>query len=366
MTTLPIAGDHPPAPDDRRLALALACAPTVGPVRFRALLARHDGRAGRALREQAPASSARAALLDEAEERLRRARVAGLALTLLGEPDYPASLYDLPDAPPALWYAGDLSHVAAPAAALVGMRAPSAYGLRCARAMAAALARAGVVVVSGMARGIDGAAHEAALDAGAPSIAVLGTGANVAYPTAHRALHARLVRDGLVLSEAPPGAVATPGAFPRRNRIIAALARVTVVVEAGVKSGALITAGVAADLGRTVAAVPGPIDVPGAAGGNALLRDGAQLVATVDDVLALAGVAARPSTAAAGRAPAVAPAGLGPDERALWDALCAPAPGADALVERTGLPVKRCITALTALELAGLVESRWSGEIARR
>ena len=364
MTTLPTAAARPPAPDDRRLALALASAPTVGPVRFRQLLVRHDGRAGRALLEVLPAAEARRAALDDADHRLRRAEAAGLGLTILGDAGYPAALFDLADAPAALWYAGDLSLVAAPATAIVGTRAPSAYGLRCARALAAALARAGVVVVSGMARGIDAAAHEAALDAGAPSIAVLGTGADVAYPVAHRALHARLVRDGLVLSEAPPGAAATPGAFPRRNRIIAALARLTVVVEAGVKSGALITAGVAADLGRTVAAIPGPIDVPGAAGANGLLRDGAHLIAAVDDVLALAGCAVPSPSASAGHESS--PSGLAPDERALWDALQAPAPGADALVERTGLPVRRCITALTALELAGLVESRWSGEIARR
>jgi DNA processing protein len=349
-------------PEDRRSALALACAPRVGPVRWRALVERHAGDARAALVEATPGPDVRAAAFTAADEQLRRAEAASLGLVLLGEPGYPTALLDLADAPPALWWRGDPSHLRRPTAALVGTRAPTAYGLRCARALASALSRAGVVVVSGMARGIDGAAHEAALDAGGASIAVLGTGVDVAYPALHRRLHARLAREGLVLSEAPPGSAPSPGAFPRRNRIIAALASLTVVVEAGVKSGALITATHAMELGRTVAAVPGPIDAPTASGANALLRDGAHLLAAVDDVLALAGCA----PAAPGSAITDAPAGLGADERALWDALQAPAPGADALVDRTGLPVQRCIAALTALELAGLVEARWSGEIARR
>jgi DNA processing protein len=229
--------------------------------------------------------------------------------------------------------------------------------------MAAALARAGAVVVSGMARGIDGEAHAAALDAGGTSVAVLGTGADVSYPAAHGPLHARLVARGAVLSEALPGAGVTAGAFPRRNRLIAALARLTVVVEAGVRSGALITAACAAELGRGVAALPGPIDEPGAAGTNLLIRDGAQVVATVDDVLSLAGCAA---PAPAPDEAATLPAGLGPDERALWEALARPAGGPDVLVARTGLPAGRCVAALTALELAGLVEVRWGGELVRR
>ncbi|MGZ8379852.1 MAG: DNA-processing protein DprA [Gemmatirosa sp.] len=361
-TALPTAPARPPCPDDRRAALALACAPGVGPVRWRALLHRHAGAARAALHDALPERSTRDAALATADGRLGRGAAAQLRLTLLGEPDYPTTLLDLTDAPPALWSRGDPAHACARAVALVGTRVPTAYGLRCARALGAALARAGAVVVSGMARGIDGAAHEAALDAGGPSIAVLGTGADIAYPAAHRRLHARLARDGLVLSESPPGSAAVPGAFPRRNRLIAALASVTVVVEAGAKSGALITATHAMELGRTVAAVPGPIDAPSSGGANGLLRDGAHLLAAVDDVLTLAGCAAPARDGAAG----IAPAGLGADERALWDALQAPASGADALVDRTGLPVRRCIAALTALELAGLIESRWSGEIARR
>jgi DNA processing protein len=366
MPALPTLPADPPRPDDPEAALALSAVPGVGAVRWRALLVRHAGDAAGALREAAPAAPARDAARRVALQAVTRARRAHLDLTLLGEPEYPAGLLELSDAPPVLWSRGDRAVLGVrPAVALVGTRAASAYGLRCARALATTLARAGAIVVSGMARGVDGAAHEAALDAGAPSVAVLGTGADVAYPAGHRALHARLGGDGVVLSESWPGAPATPGAFPRRNRLIAALAQVTVVIEAGVKSGALITAAHALDLGRAVGAVPGPIDSPGAAGSNALLRDGAHVLATARDVLALAGCNSAAPADAAG-ASAGAPAGLGDDERALWNALGAPASGPDVLAERTGLPARRCMTALTALELAGLVESGWGGSIARR
>ena len=265
-----------------------------------------------------------------------------------------------------LWSRGDLGLLDRPTVAIVGTRRATAYAERVTRQLAGTLARAGATVISGLARGVDAAAHRGALEADGGTVAVLGTGLDVCYPRAHASLQREIGERGLLLSELAPHDAAHPGSFPRRNRIIAALARVTVVVEAGVKSGALITAGHAADLGRTVAALPGPIDVPGAAGTNALLRDGAHLVASVDDVLALAGCTPTHAATSTDGAPPAAPPGLAPDERALWDALGAPASGADALVERTGLPVRRCITALTALELAGLVESRWSGEIARR
>ncbi len=368
-SALPTLAPAPPPPDDRRAALALSLAPGVGPVRWRALLARHAGRSNDALHDAVRDAAARSATLDAADRALDRAAAHGLALAMPGESAYPPPLLDLPDPPPALWSLGDpAAPTNAPAVAVVGTRAPSAYGTRCARALAAALARAGAVVVSGMARGIDAEAHLAALDAGGRSVAVLGTGADVPYPRRHRPLYARLAGNGGVVAEAPPGSPPAAGAFPRRNRIIAALARLTVVVEAGARSGALITAGCAADLGRPVTAVPGPIDHPAAAGTNALLRDGAHVLTDVADVLTLAGFLEPLPTAAANAPPSLAapPPGLGADERALWLALAHPAPAADVLVERTGLPVSRCVAALTTLELAGLVEARWSGELVRR
>ena len=268
---------------------------------------------------------------------------------------YPARLLDLRDAPARLHVMGTWP-VAAPAVAIVGTRNATAYGERVTRELARALGRAGVVVISGMARGIDAAAHGAALEDGAPTVAVLGTGIDVSYPAAHSDLHRELAERAAVLSEQPPGRVAFPGCFPRRNRLIAALADVTLVVEAGVKSGALITAGHALELGRTVAAVPGPIDVPQHRGTNELLRDGAQVIASPDDLLALVGKSI----------PVPAAPDLDGDERAVWDALGVHALDVDALTALSALPASRCLAAVTTLELRGVVECSLTGEIRRR
>lgn len=204
---------------------------------------------------------------------------------------------DLPDCfgglshpPEGLWCLGDPHSIAAAPAghvAIVGTREASAYGERTARRLAAACARRGLVVVSGLARGVDAAAHRGALEAGGRTVAVLGTGADVPYPAGHRTLHAEVARSGAVVSEMEPGMTAKPGCFPRRNRIIAALAQVTVVIEAGFKSGAINTANWAIEIGRTVAASPGHCDDPRAAGSNQLIRDGAQVLCDVDDLLSL-------------------------------------------------------------------------------
>jgi DNA processing protein len=296
-------------------------------------------------------------LLDQADAIVRRSEAAGIAIWILGEPPYPESLLALPTPPPVLFAIGDPAALAPPLVAIVGTRSATAYGERTTRELAGALARAGAGVVSGMARGIDATAHEAALAAGARTVAVLGTGVDVAYPRGHRSLHARIARHGLLLSELLPGDLAGPGSFPRRNRLIAALAQVTIVVEAGVKSGALITANHALELGRTIAAVPGPIDVPQAAGSNHLLRDGAVVIATVADALALVGLepaVKRPDPSAS------------PDEQAVWTALSAGPLDADQLSTRARLPASRCLAAITALELAGAIECGLTGEIRRR
>lgn len=210
-------------------------------------------------------------------------------------PDLPSCLRDLSRPPAGIWLLGDrwaLRDAPDGHVAIVGTREASPYGIRTAERLAAACVRAGLVVVSGLARGVDAAAHRAALAEGGRTIGVQGTGVDVPYPAAHRTLHEALVRNGTVISEMEPGTRATPGCFPRRNRLIAALCRVTVVVEAGFKSGAINTASQALDLGRTVAAVPGRIDDPGSAGANLLIRDGAQVVTEVADLLALFGPAA--------------------------------------------------------------------------
>jgi DNA processing protein len=267
---------------------------------------------------------------------------------------YPPGLLELPDPPPYAFLLGHPRALDPPAVAIVGTRTATAYGVRATRRLATALARQGVSVVSGLARGIDAVAHRAALDVGGRTVAVLGTGVDVAYPAAHRGLHAEIVRRGAVLSEHLPGEPATAGSFPRRNRLIAALAHVTIVVEAGATSGALITAGHALDLGRTVAAVPGPIDAAQSAGSNELLRDGATVLCNESDALALFGLVAN--------APPAQPPGA-PDERAVWLALADGALDLDALAARAQLPAARCLAAISALELSGVVECGLAGEV---
>jgi DNA processing protein len=269
---------------------------------------------------------------------------------------YPDALRDLPDPPRTLWARGELALLDRPCVAIVGTRRATAYAERVTRELAGALARGGACVVSGLARGVDVAAHRAALDAGGATCAVLGTGLDVTYPKGHAAIQQDIGVRGLLLSELPPSLAAHGGSFPRRNRIIAALARVTIVVEAGVKSGALITAAHALELNRTVAAVPGPIDIPQAQGSNELLRDGACLIATIADSLALLGL-----TAPARRRDLPAEG----SERALWNALGAGHADLDTLSSRAGLPAHEAMAAVSALELRGLVECALSGEIRR-
>jgi DNA processing protein len=241
--------------------------------------------------------------------------------------------------------------------AIVGTRDSTPYGERVARALGIAVARAGGCVLSGLARGIDATAHRAALEVGGRTAAVLGTGVDVPYPVGHRELQRRIAASGVVISEFAPGSRAQRGSFPRRNRLIAALATVTVVVEAGVQSGARNTADHALDLGRNVAAVPGPIDSPQSAGANLLIRDGAHVIVTADDLLALAGLAPRAAT--------VAP-DASPSEQLVWRSLDAGPLDIDTLTLRSGLPARECLAAVTALEMFGAIECDLTGAIRRR
>ncbi|HEX2780950.1 MAG TPA: DNA-processing protein DprA [Gemmatimonadaceae bacterium] len=336
---------------------ALALAPGVGRVRFRELLDEHDDHE-RAFRA-AVAAAYRSELERRAADLLERTAAVESRLLVYGTPQYPSRLRDLPDAPPLLFARGSVEWLdeGGPVAAIVGTRAATAYGERVTREIAGQLARAGALVLSGMARGIDAAAHRGALGSGGRTGAVLGTGIDIAYPAAHRALHAELSSRGVVLAEQPPGEKATGGSFPERNRIIAALADLVIVIEAGAKSGALITAARALELGRTVAAVPGPIDSPQSAGSNELLRDGAQLIATPADAIALLGLTAPP------RAPAAEVEG---PERVVWEALGRGALDLDTLASTTALPAREIMAAVTRLELTGAVECALTGEIRRR
>lgn len=270
---------------------------------------------------------------------------------------YPKELLDLSQPPAQLFAIGRESAIATPRVSIVGTRSSTAYGERIARSLTRTLVRAGVSIVSGMARGIDGAAHRTALEEGGRTVAVLGTGVDVPYPVGHRPLHRAICERGIVISENEPGAKAQKGSFPKRNRIIAALSPVTIVVEAGFKSGALNTASWALELGRTVAAVPGPIDSAQSAGSNQLLRDGAVLIAAPEDALMLLGV-----TLPAQRVMPTLPE----SEQRIWDALADGYAEIDSLPKLTQLPLPTCLAAITSLEMLGLVDCAPSGELRRR
>ncbi len=273
-------------------------------------------------------------------------------------PEYPCELLDLAHPPSPLFSIGDRELLNRPRIAVVGTRNSTGYGERVTRNLGLAFARAGVTVVSGMARGIDSKAHRTAIDQGAGTVAVLGTGIDVPYPVGHRALHQSIGTRGLVLSENPPGATAHQGAFPKRNRIIAALAPLTVVIEADFRSGAINTATQALELGRTVAAVPGPIDSNQSRGTNQLIKDGAQVITKPEDALALIGIDLKPDRA---------PPPLLPDtEQKIWDSLADGVKLTDDLPALTDLTLAECLAAITSLEIMGLVECTLAGEIRRR
>jgi DNA processing protein len=278
---------------------------------------------------------------------------------LLNASSYPEELADLgAHIPVSLWMRGSLEALAVrPRVAIVGTRRATSYGLRATRELAAAVARAGGSVVSGLAAGIDGAAHRAALDAGGITVAVLGTGIHKAFPVGNRTLQEEIANAGVVLSELDPDDHGTKFSFPQRNRLIAALAAVVVVVEAPGRSGALDTADRAEKLGRTIAAVPGPIDQPQSEGTNRLIRDGAQIITSAEDLLALIGLT--PPLRAARASP-------DSDEGKVWRALAHGAADMDTLCHRSGLPAAQCLAAVTALELSGSIECLMSGEIRRR
>ncbi|HXV57707.1 MAG TPA: DNA-processing protein DprA [Gaiellaceae bacterium] len=264
-----------------------------------------------------------------------------------GRPGYPALLGELHDPPALLYVRGESVEILSrPAAAIVGARSCSSYGAQVARDLSRELAAAGLLVVSGLARGIDGEAHRGALAGGGATVGVLGCGIDRDYPRAHAELARRMVEaGGLVVSEYPPGVEPAPWRFPARNRIIAGLAAATVVVEARERSGALITADFALELGREVFAVPGEITSGLSAGTNDLIRQGATPLLSAVDVLEALGV---PS------APPASPAGLSPAADAALRCLSDGPRSLDELVRATALESAAAAAALTELELAGL------------
>jgi DNA processing protein len=358
----------PPLPDDLRDLLALQLVPGLGPRRTAALLA-HFGTASRASRASAAelqaVPSIGAKLADDIAQHLADADVdgevarmqkAGASLLVLGRPGFPAGVASINDPPHLLYLRGTLTDADASAVAVVGSRHCTGYGKRMTMKIAGDLARAGVTVVSGLARGIDGAAHQGALEAGGRTLAVLAGGLNRLYPPEHAGLADAVVNAGGLLTEASMDQEPMAPLFPARNRIISALSKVVVIVEAPEKSGALITASHAAEQGRTVLAVPGPADAATSGGCHALIRDGAVLCRGADDVLEeLHGVSAMARAAKAAPsgqpAPAGPPPGLDETQRRLWDFLATGARSVDEMAQQLGVAMPQLSTALMMMEM---------------
>lgn len=347
--------------DDDWLLLSLA--PGIGPVAWGALMrgemasSRRDGWLRVARSGDVPDRAARIRSL---------CRRAGVRILTPAEPCWPESLRALEDPPAVLFLRGDAELLARPQIAVVGARRASRRGLADVAWLVPELVAAGLVVTSGLALGIDGAAHRAALDAGGPTLAVLGTGPDRIHPGRHRSLAARIVEQGLVVSEFPPGTPPLPHHFPRRNRIISGLALGVVVVEAGARSGSMITARLGAAQGREVFALPGTARDSNAAGCHHLIRDGAVLVRSGDDILAELGPAvhSRPESSDSADSARVgldrgeSPPGTRTDAPEPARILAAIDPGgtvADLVAVRTGLDARTLGIHLTELELEGRV-----------
>ena len=321
-----------------------------------------------AARRQGARSAAR--LRADAAAAVAHGAARGLEPVRWTDASYPVALTTIADPPFVLWRRGRAEALAGPSVALVGSRAASAHALAVAARLAADLASAGVVVVSGLARGVDGAAHRGALEAGGTTVAVCGSGADIVYPREHAALARAIGSAGALVSELVPGTPPLPHFFPLRNRIISGLSRAVVVIEAGEKSGSLITARAALEQGRDVLAVPGAVLGGRNRGAHALLRDGAKMVESADDILEELGPSALVEPGGLS-APGAEPSatlrrGTASDDRVFL--ACLPAGEAcdvDGIAERSGLPLSRLLPRLLTLELAGAIRRVGGGRFLR-
>ncbi len=293
-------------------------------------------------------------LMTRAAVAIERGTERGLHLVSWNEASYPPALAAIPDPPPALWIGGNSDALASPAVAIVGSRAGSPYGIAVAERLAADLSTRNVVVVSGLARGIDSAAHRGVVAAKGTTVAVLGCGADVIYPSEHRDLARQIEAGGAIVSELVPGTPPQKQFFPLRNRIISGLSRAVLIVEAGEKSGSLITARCALEQGRDVLAVPGNVLSGRNRGGHALLKDGAKIVESADDILEELGLP-----------PCGGRRASGPEDPVLARLPAGETCDLDVLVERTGLASARLLPRLFELELAGLIRRVGGGRFAR-
>ncbi|MCJ2182272.1 DNA-processing protein DprA [Novosphingobium sp. 1949] len=355
--------------------IRLLRSPHVGPVSYRQLLSRFATATAalEALPDLAGKAGKRYAIAPVGQIHAEAAamRKAGARYLFHDSPEYPPLLAAAPGAPPILTCRGNVALLHRPCVAMVGARNASAAAVRLARDFAHGLAQAGYTVVSGLARGIDGAAHEGALAAGGATVGVIASGIDIAYPPQHAELHERIAEKGLLLAEQPPGAEPLARHFPARNRIIAGLSAGTLVVEAAPKSGSLITARLAGEMGREVMAIPGsPLD-PRAHGCNGLIRDGAVLVQSVEDVrellTAFDGLSPRSTFREENEAWDLAGEGGEPasdDNPAEVAALLTTAPvGVDELIRQSGASAASVQLALLELELAGRLVRHAGGRV---
>ncbi len=296
---------------------------------------------------------------NDVDAQIGEVRRLGLSVVCKGDADYPSILDAIPDPPVALFVSGSAASLVRPLnVAIVGSRRASVTGRQFARALGSDLGRAGLVVVSGLAVGIDGAAHRGAVEVGATTVAVVGGGHRSIYPASHRGLANEIVATGgSVVTEYPPSSSPAPGNFPERNRIISGLAAGVVVVEASIKSGSLITARMALEQGREVMAVPGPVAAGNHAGCHRLIRQGAALVENSTDVLQALGL--EPSAMSAPASPTT------PLLARVLGALRDDVTMLNEIVERLAMPVQDVMSALVELELDGFVETTRGGYIPR-
>jgi DNA processing protein len=292
----------------------------------------------------------------------RRAEESGIHAMAWNDPRFPSLLAAISDCPPLLWYRGDLAAFDAPMVAIVGSRAATSVAIDTAARLAADLAARGITVVSGLARGVDSAAHRGALGQGR-TIAVLGSGADYIYPPEHKPLAAQIAEAGLIVSEHPPRTAPLPHRFPLRNRLISGLSLAVVVIEASEKSGSLITAGCALEQGREVMAVPGNVLSGRNRGGHALLKDGAKIVETADDIVE--GLGWDPAASTSPKAEASSSATEGSADPILRAMAVDHPYDLDALALGSGLDVRRLLPRLIELELAGLVRRQGGGRFVR-
>ena len=308
------------------------------------------------------AAIVRGAAPDELNRTLAWLGEPGHGLLAWDDPAYPRALLMISDPPPALHYAGRPELLNRPALAVVGSRNATPQGRDNAEAFAAALSAAGYTIVSGLAQGIDAAAHRGGLAGGGSSVAVVGTGIDRIYPASNKALARRLTENGGLLSQFPLGTAPLPGNFPRRNRVISGLVRGVLVVEATPNSGSLITARFAAEQGREVFAIPGSIHSPFSKGCHRLIKDGAKLVETAQDVLEELGATLAPGSPH--RSPSGGPPS-GADATRVLTALGHDPAAVDVLAERTGLSASAIAVALVELELSGQVAALPGGAFQR-